>query len=112
MRRDGRLALSLAVAVAAAVLLGALLAGLTIGLAYLAPCLLIAAFCAAGWFPGERRLAAAIRRVGARRRAGVRSVGRELPARRLVPRGARLLAGRHAGRAPPEGGCIPAPSIP
>ncbi len=57
---------------------------------------------AAGWYPGERVLVAALRRRRGRRRARARTLLVPRPRAALrCPRGGALLAASLAGRAPP-----------
>ncbi len=91
-----------AVLAGAAALLGLLALGEVAGFLYLAPALLLGAVLALGRFPGERALAAVVRRfAGARRLVRVLRGRRPRSAAR-APRGGLLLARRLGGRGPPR----------
>jgi hypothetical protein len=99
---DGRrLALLVFALVVAAWMVLQALTGVELGLAYLAPALVLCAPLAVGWYVGEKRLAELADRPP--RRPARRACGLPLPRShvRVMQRGGRLVAASLAKRPPP-----------
>lgn len=109
LRPHRRALIAAAVLAGAAALLALLAAGHVLGFLYLAPALLLSAVLALGRFPGERALAAVVRRWGlARPRRAAGDLGPRRWSAVVLPRGGRLIGRRLAGRAPPRRIAAPA----